>query len=335
MATQAEPVTDALFQALRSPESDPKVVVHAAIEKVRQLGRRSSMKLFIAALVCVLLATPLHAQTGGSTVPDFEDIVFFADFVSGEGWSVQVAVSNNSPTRSLTGLIVFGRGRDSQDDPEPPPDYDSVPHFTLPPRGTRIFKIEGMGPIIRGGVLIGQLSGFAPFERDTQMLSAVLTYRHSDSGMEVTVPPLTEDDLAPPFFNEEPAFAIFVEESQVVSAGLAVWKEPSTEMCMYLVALDGQVVLNPEGHTTNCYAEKYGDTFSQSARSLQEWFPSWDFSDGFQGRLVVYVKDNTFGRGNDGILIPMALRFSTDPSKPSMSAMPVVPVAMDQFSVNF
>ena len=287
------------------------------------------MKLSIAALVCVLLTTPLHAQTGSSNVPDFEDGVFFADFVSGEGWSVQVAVSNNSTTRSLTGLIAFVRGLES-DSKDPPLDYDSVPHFTLPPNGTRIFKTDGMGSITRGGVLIGQLSGFAPFERDTQMLSAVLTYRHNDSGLEVTVPPLTDDDLAPPFFNEEPAFAIFVEESQTVSAGLAVWKAPSTEMCMYLVALDGQVVPDPEGHTTICYAEKHGDTFSQSAMTLQEWLPSWNFSDGFQGRLLLYTKDNIFGRGNDGFLVPMALRFSTDPSKPSMSAMPIVPVAFNQ-----
>ena len=37
MATPTEPATDALYQALSSPEPDPKVV-HAAIEEIRYLS---------------------------------------------------------------------------------------------------------------------------------------------------------------------------------------------------------------------------------------------------------------------------------------------------------
>ena len=34
---------------------------------------------------------------------------------------------------------------------------------------------------------------------------------------------------------------------------------------------------------------------------LPEWFPGWDFTGGFQGRLVVAVLDNTFGpKGRPG-----------------------------------
>ena len=40
MATPTEPVTGALFQALSSPEPDPKVV-HAAIEEVRQIASQN------------------------------------------------------------------------------------------------------------------------------------------------------------------------------------------------------------------------------------------------------------------------------------------------------
>ena len=40
MATPAEPVTDALFQALSNPEPDPQVV-HAAIEEVRQIASQN------------------------------------------------------------------------------------------------------------------------------------------------------------------------------------------------------------------------------------------------------------------------------------------------------
>ena len=267
-----------------------------------------------------------NLDTTMSNTPDFQDALFFADFVDGAGWSVQVAVSNNSLTRSLTGLIVFA-GSEPRRPEDPPTDWDSLPRFTLPPGGTRIYTTAGTGPIVRGGVLVGQLSGFDPFRSETRMMSAVLTYRHSASGLEVTVLPLTADDLMSPVFDEEPAYAIFVEESQTVSVGLAVWKlTTTTEMCMQLVDLDGQAFRNSEGHDTICYAEKYGDTFLHSAMMLQEWFPSWDFSGGFQGRLLLYVKDNTVGRRNDGSLIPMGLRLSTT----SMSALPVVPIALDQ-----
>ena len=40
MAIPTEPVTDALYQALSSPEPDPKVV-HAAIEEVRQIASQN------------------------------------------------------------------------------------------------------------------------------------------------------------------------------------------------------------------------------------------------------------------------------------------------------
>ena len=40
MATHTEPATDALFQALSSPNPDPKVV-HAAIEEVRQIASQN------------------------------------------------------------------------------------------------------------------------------------------------------------------------------------------------------------------------------------------------------------------------------------------------------
>ena len=53
MATPTEPVTDALFQALSSPEPDPKVV-HAAIEEVRQIASQN---------VIVVLGAKIDSQT--------------------------------------------------------------------------------------------------------------------------------------------------------------------------------------------------------------------------------------------------------------------------------
>ena len=40
MATPAEPVTDALYKALSSPEPDPQVV-HTAIEEIRQIASQN------------------------------------------------------------------------------------------------------------------------------------------------------------------------------------------------------------------------------------------------------------------------------------------------------
>ena len=275
----------------------------------------------------------LSAMPQTSEVPDYEDAVFFADFVVGAGWSFQVAVSNNSPTRSLTGLLGVAvdksmPGAVSWGDAI---NSGGVRFFSLPPGGTRIFDNTQEGGLpapaegfVRGGLIILQLSGFAAFESDSQMLSAVLTYRNDATGMEVSVPPLRYEDLEPPFFNAEPAYAIFVEESETVSSGVALWKSPENEVCMHLVGLDGQLFQNPEGHDTICYAPQHGDQFTHSASMLAEWFPDWDFSEGFQGRLVIYVQDNTFGKGNDGISVPLGLRASKVSG--TMSAMPVVPV---------
>ena len=273
----------------------------------------------LVCVVCVLFAsTSLHAQI----LENAEDGLFFADSISGGGWSVQIAVSNNSATRSLWGGLAFVVDR-SVEGAAPLTGPEAFEQFTLPPNGTRIFKTSPDGPTIRGGVLLLQFSGFDPFESDTQMMSAVLTYRHQ-SGLEVSVPPIREEDLASPFFSVEPAYAVFVEHSENVSAGLALWGDPAGEVCMYLVDLEGNLVIDPDGYSHRCFGEKYGDTATHAALTLEEWFPSWDFSEGFQGRWIIYVRDNTFGRNNDGFLVPLALRFSRDLK--SMSAMPVVPI---------
>ena len=40
MATPTEPITDALYKALSSPEPDPQVV-HTAIEEIRQIASQN------------------------------------------------------------------------------------------------------------------------------------------------------------------------------------------------------------------------------------------------------------------------------------------------------
>ena len=174
--------------------------------------------------------------------------------------------------------------------------------------------------------MVAQLTEFPAFERDTQMTSAVLTYRNDLTGIEVTVPPLTVNDLTPPFFNDELAYSIFVEETSTVTTGVALWKSPENEVCLGLAGLNGELLQSTDGDNLICYAPEYGDYFAHTAMMLPEWFPGWDFSGGFQGSLVVAVTDHRFGlKGNDGMLIPMGLRANR--TSGAISAVPVVPVA--------
>lgn len=262
---------------------------------------------------------------------DASDFVFFADFVLGAGWSFQVAISNNSPTTYLNGRlgVAVDVNHEQAVSWQEAIESGSFPIFTIPPGGTKIYNEWAKSPdgVIRGGLLLLQLTDFPAFEDDTQMMSAVLTYRNDATGIEVTVPPLGADDLAPPFFSNEVAYSIFVEETADVTTGLAMWKDPANEVCLGLAGLDGRLYQSTEGYDLQCFSPRYGDDWSHYATMLPEWFPSWDFSEGFQGRLLVLVVDNKFGKGNDGLVVPMGLRANRNSG--SISAVPVVPVATD------
>lgn len=290
------------------------------------------MKRRIAGVALLVLLSALPARAQGDLVSETKDFVIFADFVIGSGWTFQLAITNNSPTTTLngfTGILVdindpravgFERAFES----------GTVPLFTIPPGGTKIYTDWPTAiddeELIRGGVLVAQTTAFPAFESDTQMTSAVLTYRNDSAGIEVTVPPLTVDALTPPFFNDELAYSIFVEETSTVTTGVALWKSPENEVCLGLVGLNGRPFQNPTGHDLICYAPQHGDHFAHVAMMLPEWFPDWDFSGGFQGSLVVAVTDSTFGpKGNDGLVIPMGLRANR--TSGAISAVPVVPVA--------
>lgn len=281
------------------------------------------------ALLALLFVSPARSQ--GYDLSDAQDFVFFADFVIGAGWSFQLAISNNSPTDPL---VVTTAGQVDHNHElavtwEEALDKGQIEFVSIPPGGTIIYdEWPGVpsGAVIRGGMIVIQFSDFPPFQDDTQMLSAVLTYSHDASGIEVTVPPLTVKDLAPPFFNDEVAYSIFVEETNAVTTGVALWKSADNEVCMWLTGLNGGRLLTSEGHDTACYGPAYGDRFSHSAGMLPEWFSDWDFSEGFQGRLVVAVRDNTFGSTNDGLVVPMGLRANRVSG--AISAVPVIPVAV-------
>ena len=63
MATPTEPVTDALYKALSSPEPDPKVV-HTAIEEIRQIASQNA----IAVLGAQITELKAEMKTGFSEV---------------------------------------------------------------------------------------------------------------------------------------------------------------------------------------------------------------------------------------------------------------------------
>ncbi|MCY4585695.1 MAG: hypothetical protein OXB98_06605 [Bryobacterales bacterium] len=287
------------------------------------------MKTAVVLLLAVLFAAPAFAQ--GGLVSETTDFVIFADFVIGSGWTFQLAITNNSPTTALNGYtaVLVDKNHPQAVSFEEAFESGAIPLFTIPPGGTKIYSewpSVDASEVIRGGGFVAQLTEFPAFESDTQMTSAVLTYRNDATGIEVTVPPLTVADLSPPFFNDEVAYSVFVEETDAVTTGLALWKDPANEVCMGLAGLDGRLFQDSEGHALRCYGSEYGDQWSHSVGMLPGWFPGWDFSDGFQGTLVVAVTDSTFGpKGNDGLAIPMGLRANR--TSGAISAVPVVPVA--------
>ena len=82
MATPTEPVTDALFQALSSPEPDPKVV-HAAIEEIRYLSGHNVIAAISAQLTefraeqdTRLTRIEAEIKTQGARIDDLRQVIW-------------------------------------------------------------------------------------------------------------------------------------------------------------------------------------------------------------------------------------------------------------------
>lgn len=84
MASPAEPVTDALYKALSSPEPDPQVV-HAAIEEIRQIASQN--------VIAVLGAQITEMKAGFSEVNSRIDTL-------GEGGLARDLAAHRSAGRS-------------------------------------------------------------------------------------------------------------------------------------------------------------------------------------------------------------------------------------------
>ena len=202
-----------------------------------------------------------QAQEQGAT------ILYFPDYVDGGGWSVQLDLGNVDPDAAAEVRVeVF--------DPDERPVldlFDSDITLEIPSLGRRILQSAGSGAVRRGWVQV---------ETESATVSGLLTLRHAESQIEVGVEPVRLGT----------AFALFVEESTRVSAGVAVFKpEAASRLELRLRDEEGNDPLN--GGFVH-----WGD-FHQAAGTLPEWFAvegvDTGFLENFRGLLFLRSADDT------------------------------------------
>ncbi|MDE2929001.1 MAG: hypothetical protein OXT71_21655, partial [Acidobacteriota bacterium] len=232
---------------------------------------------------------PFQDSIAHQTQGPAETVLYFPDYVDGGGWSVQLVVSNVDPAAAA-------EVRAEVYDPEgqPVPDlFDSDLTFEVPALGSRVLRSSGAGAIRRGWIQV---------RAGTDSVSGLLTYRHARSGIEVGVQPVELGKQ----------FALFVEESPTVGAGVAVFK-PNISPRLELRIRDGEGNDPLEGE-----AVSWGD-FHQAARTLPEWFSvegvATGFLDNFRGLLFLETAD-------ESPFAPLGLRFGKGTS--SLSAVPAI-----------
>ena len=218
-----------------------------------------------------------------------ETILYFPDYVDGGGWTVQLALSNvDASTAAVAVVEVYGQ------DGQPVLDlFDAESRFEIPSLGSRILRSGGAGPIRRGWIQV---------RADPASVTGLLTYRQTGTGVEVSVEPVELGNR----------FALFVEESDTLGAGLAIFKpEASSEIELRVRDEEGENPLKGEFLPRR--------DFKQAARTLPEWFGvegiDTDFLTGFRGLLLVQAEDGSR-------FAPLGLRFGK--RSPALSAVPVI-----------
>ena len=143
---------------------------------------------------------------GGSLQHQTEDsqqgtVLYFPDYVDGDGWAVQLALSNvNASVAAVAVVEVYGH------DGQPVLDlFDSESPIEIPSFGSRVLRSGGAGPIRRGWIQV---------RTDPASVTGLLTYRQTGTGVEVSVEPVELGNR----------FALFVEESDTLGSGLAIFK---------------------------------------------------------------------------------------------------------------
>ena len=219
-----------------------------------------------------------------------ETTLYFPDYVDGEGWSVQLALSNFDATSAAeVDVEVYDQGGRILVD-----FFDSETTFEIPSLGSQVLKSEGEGAIRRGWV---QVQG------DTASVRGLLTYRDAQTGFEVGVEPVPLRDQ----------FAVFVEESGDIGTGLAIFK-PAVASSIELRVRDQEGNDPLEGGFI-----PWAD-FNQAAGTLPEWFDvagvDTGFLTDFRGLLLLRSDD-------ESLFAPLGLRFGK--RSRSFSAVPAVP----------
>ncbi len=218
-----------------------------------------------------------------------ETTLYFPDYVDGSGWSVQLALSNiDAATAAEVSVEVFDEdGRTVRDL------FDAGSAFRIPSLGSRVLKSAGAGAIRRGWIEV---------ESDSAAVSGLLTYRQSETGVEVSVKPVELGSQ----------FALFVEESAAIGAGVAIFKPhaaPNVELR----------IRDEEGKDPlDDVFIRRGD-FHQLALTLPEWLGAGGVDTGFlsdfRGLLFLRSED-------DSQFAPLGLRFGK--TSASLSSVPAV-----------
>ncbi len=229
---------------------------------------------------------PIQHQTEDS---EGEATLYFPDYVDGGGWSVQLALSNLA-RRAGAAVVVTAYDQDGQRVREL---FGSETAFEIPPLGSRVLSSAGTGPVRRGWIEV---------RTGPPAVSGLLTYRNSESGVEVGVAPVELGDR----------FALYVEETSKVGSGLAVFKpDPDSRIELRIRDESGRDPL--EG------AFIPGENFHQSARTLSEWFDVEGVDRGFlrdfRGLLLLRTED-------ESEFAPLGLRFGKGTG--ALSAVPVI-----------
>ena len=218
-----------------------------------------------------------------------ETTLYFPDYVDGGGWSVQLVLSNVDPEAAAEVQV------DVYDpDGQPVLDlFDSDLTLEIPSQGSRVLRSAGGETIRRGWIEV---------RTGSAAVSGLLTYRDTQSGIEVGVKPVELGSR----------FALFVEETPSVGAGVAVYKTDAAARVELRIR-------NEEGHDPlEGGVVRWGD-FRQAARTLPEWFAGegvdTEFLRDFRGLLFLETED-------ESPFAPLGLRFGKRTS--SLSAVPVI-----------
>ncbi len=169
--------------------------------------------------------------------------------------------------------------------------FDAGSAFRIPPLGSRVLR--SAGAIRRGWIEV---------ESDSAAVSGLLTYRQAETGVEVSVKPLELGSQ----------FALFVEETPAIGAGVAIFRpDASPNVELRVRDEEGNDPLN------GVFIPRGG--FHQLARTLPEWLGAGGvdtgFLEDFRGLLFLRSAD-------DSRFAPLGLRFGK--TNASLSSVPAV-----------